>query len=158
MEDPSSSVNVKMSNLVNSNNSTAYTYTADGGDESISLTTSSFGGNRTVRLSADGYYTTDITISPRYLVIPAGKVKIASAQSYQDIYISTSNAETTDDGKEINFSNRINTNQRIELIGLTENTPLYFKYNSWRTIYAAGPYTVSEILAGINDNLSFSEL
>lgn len=157
MED-ASSVNVKMSNLVNSNNSTAYTYTADGGDESISLTTSSFGGNRTVRLSADGYYTTDITISPRYLVIPEGNVKIASAQSNQDIYISTSNAKTTDDGKEINFSNRINTNQRIELIGLTENTPLYFKYGEWWTIYIAGPYTVSEILAGINDNLSFSEL
>ena len=157
MED-ASSVNVKMSNLVNSNNSTAYTYTADGGDESISLTTSSFGGNRTVRLSADGYYTTDITISPRYLVIPEGNVKIASAQSNQDIYISTSNAKTTDDGKEINFSNRINTNQRIELIGLTENTPLYFKYGEWWTIYIAGPYTVSKILAGINDNLSFSEL
>lgn len=158
MED-TSSVNVKMSNLVNSNNnSTAYTYNADGGDESISLTTSSFGGNRTVRLSADGYYTTDITISPRYLVIPEGNVKIASAQSNQDIYISTSNAETTDDGKEINFSNRINTNQRIELIGLTENTPLYFKYEERWTIYIAGPYTVSEILAGINDNLSFSEL
>ena len=152
MED-ASSVNVKMSNLVNSNNSTAYTYNANGGDESISLTTSSFGGNRTVRLSADGYYTTEITISPRYLVIPAGRVKTTSSQA---IYISTSNAETTDDGKEINFSNRINTNQRIELIGLTENTPLYFKYGEWWPIYIAGPYTVSEILAGINDNLSFS--
>ena len=154
MED-ASSVNVKMSNLVNSNNSTAYTYTADGGDESISLTTSSFGGNRTVRLSADGYYTTDITISPRYLVIPAGRVKTTSSQA---IYISTSNAETTDDGDRIRFNNGSNNELTLDQTGLTENTPLYFKYKSRWTIYAAGPYTVSEILAGINDNLSFSEL
>ena len=154
MED-ASSVNVKMSNLVNSNNSTAYTYNANGGDESISLTTSSFGGNRTVRLSADGYYTTDITISPRYLVIPAGRVKTTSSQA---IYISTSNAETTDDGDRIRFNNGSNNELTLDQTGLTENTPLYFKYKSRWTIYAAGPYTVSEILAGINDNLSFSEL
>ena len=155
MED-ASSVNVKMSNLVNSNNnSTAYTYNADGGDESISLTTSSFGGNRTVRLSADGYYTTDITISPRYLVIPAGRVKTTSSQA---IYISTSNAETTADGDRIRFNNGSNNELTLDRTGLTENTPLYFKYEYWYTIYIAGPYTVSEILAGINDNLSFSEL
>lgn len=155
MED-ASSVNVKMSNLVNSNNnSTAYTYNANGGDESISLTTSSFGGNRTVRLSADGYYTTDITISPRYLVIPAGRVKTTSSQ---EIYISTSNAETTDDGDRIRFKNGSNNELTLDQTGLTENTPLYFKYEYWYTIYIAGPYTVSEILAGINDNLSFSKL
>ena len=155
MED-ASSVNVKMSNLVNSNNnSTAYTYNANGGDESISLTTSSFGGNRTVRLSADGYYTTDITISPRYLVIPAGRVKTTSSQA---IYISTSNAETTDDGDRIRFNNGSNNELTLDQTGLTENTPLYFKYEYWYKIYIAGPYTVSEILAGINDNLSFSEL
>ena len=155
MED-ASSVNVKMSNLVNSNNnSTAYTYNANGGDESISLTTSSFGGNRTVRLSADGYYTTDITISPRYLVIPAGRVKTTSSQA---IYISTSNAETTDDGDRIWFNNGSNNELTLDQTGLTENTPLYFKYEYWYTIYIAGPYTVSEILAGINDNLSFSKL
>lgn len=89
---------------------------------SIALTT--WGKQVTVTLEGEGYVTETTTIERNKLVIPAGKLN--SDTKYKEFQISTDNGKNNNG---ININIPSDTDQVVTISGLTESTPLYFKYS-----------------------------
>ena len=88
----------------------------------IELTT--WGNQVTVTLKGEGYIPKTTSIERNKLVIPAGKLN--SKTKDKDFKISTDNGKNNNG---ININIPSNTDQVVTIPGLTESTPLYFKYS-----------------------------
>ena len=98
----------------------------------IELTT--WGNQVTVTLEGVGYIPKTTSIERNKLVIPAGKLN--SNTKDQDFKISTDNGKNNNG---ININIPSSTDQVVTISGLTEYTPLYFKYSDtfmfWSSYY-----------------------
>lgn len=103
---------------------------------SIALET--WGKQVTVTLKGEGYVTETTPIERNKLVIPAGKLN--SNTTDKDFKISTDNG-VNNNGININIPS--NTDQVVTIFGLTESTPLYFKYSETTGWFGSRKYYIS---------------
>lgn len=103
---------------------------------SIALTT--WGKQVTVTLEGEGYIPKTTSIERNKLVIPAGKLN--SNTKDKDFKISTDNGKNNNG---ININIPSNTDQFVTISGLTESTPLYFKYSETTGWFGSRRYYIS---------------
>lgn len=153
----------------------ATTYTTDSnGQVKLSLSTSDWGGPRSVTVSSTAVVETETAIikynqgststTVKKIDIPAGKFKLGSEIS-QTTTLYYENGSSTEETVVFGYYyNESDTNsaKTIEIEGLEENTKLYLHYTSWSygagtTTYKTGLFSVKDLVNDGIINLTFQK-